>query len=1436
MGESAPALHESRPAARDRPRAPEPGPAGPGPASPAADSLLAWQRGLGNGFLGHGISVPGDAAERHAHARAADVLGAGALGAAALGVGTLGAGAAAIPFLPAGVPAAVAEQAGSGRPLDPADRTYFEPRFGLGLGHVRLHDDERAAALADAADAAAFTVGSHVFLGRGAAPPGSGSGRALLAHELAHVEQRHATPTLWRAPKGRPAKAQRLEVFADSVHYAAQLLAETFTRRAGAGNRLFIGLGSRFIAFFDTNGAPLEQVPVKETQRLSFVPGVYVINNGRLTAITFAGDNPDGPWALEDTGGAGSHIFSREPAAKAAQDTAPAAEEPEPTQKSGLEVLDIDELVGEPDRVRALSGRIPASPTPVFFVPSIEAQENVIDAKAEPGSGTYASPIETRGDGQPANAPPWPVSVDGPRLVPVDADPTFSAHVDWSANGNFSFAAQVISQIGETIHYRWERYDITKYARQQLAADPAGAAAKPPGAEKKLDQRIAEFTTAKAGSGTDVTGTGGARHEFARELDDWWKDTKHAARGTLDPRGDTVTERLSNAAANRLALELAPVSLLVTTLGATLRLIADLFSGPRQQQEIPTEREGIFLIRVITTPAVNEDRQGKPIVRPPSVAAKVTEVAPMDRSVRESLDEPGAQLAELQAQIDLATKAGDQAKADYLRSLLAEAKARFEGSPLQLLQQRRAASQKELEEFRRKSPTLSSYSREREIADLDDQIALAARHEQQRTAGGGAGLAPAVRVNATLISEVTGEQYPLLISAGPMAVVDGKHRWLISDVTNRDGEAYTGMGGTPSAAFLSALTQFGGKAAYGRGRIGVKTAGLGLEKDAPPDFLVDSQPADWALAEKRIDDLVTTLAVLGLFVASAGAAAAIAGAAVAAARLVHRWEAGTLRLDAQTVSDVLGLLGGLGATGQLAAGLRVQKFEKVFALTLEGGATEAQLARAAQALRGAETLARVVELANEAVNYGGLLWGNVSFLDQMVSIAEQERSGALTHAAARRARANAISSAVQNNGLFLAGNVAKGKKGGEPAPERSAPPEKTPAEPAETGGPPAREAVPAGEAAPGEKPAPREEPAPKPEPLPIGDRRATLAELREALPADLRERLTIDPSLRGDTVRVDYSVDLATGLITEIGVRCGPDARPGTVALHTPTVRTMEKFQGFSGRVQRALNWLRELVGIETLDPGNKAQFEAQLEIRKLPGLIEAQLKRMRNMEPNARDLAEAELAKLELQLDQHLRTLELDAAGEGTGYVAAEGLSRAKQRKYAELLEKLREHEPGTDAHKKIRREMYELIGGKLEYPAWESIYNSNVQRARKANAIVAAEQQRLGWGKVEQTVPTGRGEVRRLDIADAGQRRGIEVKAYESGTIYASEEILDEVRRDAKLVKQGWSIKWVLIDTAPSGPLLEALGAAGIIVERRVTQGGTTEFLSRTLPPRKT
>ena len=690
------------------------------------------------------------------------------------------------------------------------------------------------------------------------------------------------------------------------------------------------------------------------------------------------------------------------------------------------------------------------------------------------------------------------------------------------------------------------------------------------------------------------------------------------------------------------------------------------------------------------------------------------------------------------------------------------------------------------------------------------------------------------RLNASLISEVMGLPYPLLLSAGPKPTEGGKHRWLISDVTNREGDAFVGDAlETPSASFRSALEKFGGKAAYGRGRIGVRTAGLGLEKGAPTEMFVDSAPTDWALAQKRIDDLVETLAVLGLFVVSAGTASVVAGAVAAAARLVQRWRAGRLSLDDQTASDALAVFGALGAAGMLVTGLRVQKFGEVFTVMQEGGAAEAGIARAAEALRGAQNLAKAVMIANEAINYGGLLWGTLSFYDQMLSINEQERTGAMTHAEARRARASAISSAVQTGAMFLAGNMAKGKEAakraaaeGEP-PSRRPAPERAPA-PIEGAAPrPVEEAA----QRPGEEAPTR---APKAAELPIGARRATTSKLEAALPRDLRQMLVVDESLEGDTAHAEYKLDPKTGLISEISLHCSPDALPTTVRLHTDTLRTMQKYQGFAGRLRQVMAWIAELVGVEKITPADRERFEAALEIPKLKEHIREQMGHLELAGPEGRAAAEAELDAMQMQLAQHLTTLEFGTVGEGVGYVAKKGVPKAKLKRYNELLAELRDLAPDSDPHKSKRWEMYQLIGGDLPYDTWEKVYHANMQRARKASAAERAEQSRLGWGEMQETVPVGKNQARRLDIVDATKTRAVEVKAYELGRIFATEDIVSEVQRDAQLVKkQGWDITWVLIDTTASEPLLKLLNDAGITVEYRTVESGyPSKLVKRILP----
>ena len=80
-----------------------------------------------------------------------------------------------------------------GRPLDPKDRAFFEPRFGQDFRHVRLHTERLAQESAEAVGALAYTVGRNVVWGPSQPPPGSQAGRRLMAHELAHVVQQGAS-------------------------------------------------------------------------------------------------------------------------------------------------------------------------------------------------------------------------------------------------------------------------------------------------------------------------------------------------------------------------------------------------------------------------------------------------------------------------------------------------------------------------------------------------------------------------------------------------------------------------------------------------------------------------------------------------------------------------------------------------------------------------------------------------------------------------------------------------------------------------------------------------------------------------------------------------------------------------------------------------------------------------------------------------------------------------------------------------------------------------------------------------------------------------------------------------------------------------------------------------------------------------------------------
>jgi uncharacterized protein DUF4157 len=93
------------------------------------------------------------------------------------------------------VESAITAARGHGRALDATVRDRVGGALDDPLADVRVHADESADALARSVSARAFTTGADIFFARGEYRPQTGSGDALLAHELTHVVQQRGGPT-----------------------------------------------------------------------------------------------------------------------------------------------------------------------------------------------------------------------------------------------------------------------------------------------------------------------------------------------------------------------------------------------------------------------------------------------------------------------------------------------------------------------------------------------------------------------------------------------------------------------------------------------------------------------------------------------------------------------------------------------------------------------------------------------------------------------------------------------------------------------------------------------------------------------------------------------------------------------------------------------------------------------------------------------------------------------------------------------------------------------------------------------------------------------------------------------------------------------------------------------------------------------------------------
>lgn len=146
----------------------------------AAAGNRAFGRLLQTGFR---ATQPNDAHEREAQGLATNAVST---------VGTSGAppAGAVLPVAPRSTEEA--RLTSNGDALAPSVRVYYEARFGLDLGAVRVHTGSNAEAQAAAFGARAFAYGNHIWLGRGQ----NATPSPTLAHELAHVHQYATTGAL----------------------------------------------------------------------------------------------------------------------------------------------------------------------------------------------------------------------------------------------------------------------------------------------------------------------------------------------------------------------------------------------------------------------------------------------------------------------------------------------------------------------------------------------------------------------------------------------------------------------------------------------------------------------------------------------------------------------------------------------------------------------------------------------------------------------------------------------------------------------------------------------------------------------------------------------------------------------------------------------------------------------------------------------------------------------------------------------------------------------------------------------------------------------------------------------------------------------------------------------------------------------------------------
>ena len=628
------------------------------------------------------------------------------------------------------------------------------------------------------------------------------------------------------------------------------------------------------------------------------------------------------------------------------------------------------------------------------------------------------------------SVPAYPGQIQGPDMQAVGGSGRYTMQLDSTLGGK-----QPKKEIPRnSVEYSWTVYDITELAKRGLTPGITTTWAKAPPLVKAKE----------------IGKTAGNRRDLARELEDLKEDGKtsyanaeHAAAkfqkdvATQLQKGGKIGNIIEDEAdlyinAGNLALTLA--SGIKSLGGFVVMSLIEVLGGDSQDRSIPWTHEGIFLIRCIATPRYQFS------LNPAStVAVKIVEVRSTEYLARNTLEAADAEIERIHFEW---IQAQDQPTRQQLERQLVDATVQAQGKATETLRFGIKEIEKRLEDvekgqckFRLIDLLVSWWNssqpdeKREQCKVLQERLRIEKeRLERLRDFADtkerllkDQGATQTYRPQAAFASQANGASFPLLLQLGKIKSTDGQIHWKLFDATSEGTQDYEGVGSSDEDAIWDAFQSYSHHNGYDRGYLAIR-----LPKDKifasmqRQSALLRNVAQGGALLRQRLNDLTIVLTALSLFVPGVGQVAFLLNGALAIDRLYQKLDQGTLGFGADTVNDVVAVLGVAGAGLGTLGKFRLAKAKGAFAL-LKGKENIAAVQAALQRAEKATTFIKNTALVNEVINSGGLILGNVQMLAELNSISHEEAEGNLTHAEASRMRYQHLLSGMQNNVLYIQG-------------------------------------------------------------------------------------------------------------------------------------------------------------------------------------------------------------------------------------------------------------------------------------------------------------------------------------------------------------------------------------------------------------------------------